>query len=212
MKFTPFFSLLLMITLYSCSSTNDVKQSFTDLCSAAENQAFDELPAMVTTGSLQYLNTIIESARTDNETEMLHLGHSSERPLMTMMLFQQLVNELRIDSTSLDGVEAPDLLSAFTFLGTGPFQPGLQLDDAMSTSSTTANLYVVVPTGGKVSILSTYQYELEDGRWKVDFPSTLEVPEKVLNQSFKKSGLGIRTYVTRYLNINPEEMEFRYRY
>ena len=87
----------------------------------------------------------------------------------------------------------------------------IKFREVTSVNEHTAKVLVGVPTGEGAIMGTTYTFYFENGEWKLNFPSTMGLVEKIYAQGQKRSGLDEYEYA-KYLNQRTDEgMEFKYR-
>lgn len=213
------FLLSLPVFLFICTACytdhQQIEQTFKGIRSSAEIGDYQTLTYLFSEDSHHYLNTIIEAAKANDLQRIEDLGNHHNRLFMTMRNFQELKMTLAVDSTALDSLTSKDLIPYIALMGHGIFQRGnglnVTLQGSAAVTGDEADVMVLVPNGDELAFTSTYSFSREDGRWTLDYPSSLEIPEQLLKQAHRKSGMSKWDFIADFMENTPEQLEFKYR-
>lgn len=218
MKLKHFFwAFSTLCLLSSCGNEEEaVKNSFFQVLSQKEWNT-ENTDTLLSTNSIRYLQKLAKISEKENFDEARKLGFEYHRELVTMRMHGEMVLYKQMIKPE-EELSVQDVLYMMHLTGTGVLgmsrQDRLRLKEVSKISGITADLQVLVATGDKAKIISTYKSIREGGKWKLDLLSSYSLEEKVLNQNYRRSRYrsGAKTaFVKNLLETSPATMEFSYR-
>ncbi len=163
--------------------------------------------------SKQYLSELAQHINEMDRDAAEVLGIEHGIPLNTLVIYEIL----RPDSIGQSEVDISGIITLSALSGMGIFRStenqALSLQETPRVDGNHAYASILVPTGnGNTFVQTTYSFKKENENWKLNFPSTLSMREKVMSQNRTRRGMTNVDFAIHYANsTDMREMEFSYR-
>ena len=174
----------------------------------------DEIISLLDEGSKEYFSELGKVAMKGKESEVDWFCNRTQVPFMSRYLIQFLGTVKQVDSTAtfdLRTVIQYARLGEFGLLGFNSKQrySFKELDHVEGNQALTI---FRVSANATTNVTSRVQFNLEDEKWKINFPTSLSYAEKFLKKAWQKSGMAQREFVDDVLENGLSGVEFFIRY
>ncbi len=215
-RLLPLFFLLSLFT--ACSGAEkEVEDTFTTIINLHTSDNRSNIEDYFDDATHQYIAHLIDHARDGDEIDADDLGLRNELPISTMTLYYSLAETEAQPDTSGSVVFSEEFVWLYFLIsGSGVFRhtkeyPIKIRDGATLLSDTRAELSVAIPTGNNALLGTTYIFNKEDNKWKLNLLSTMKIMEKIHTQNQRRSGLGVNEYAKQTSRSGSDELQFQYR-
>ncbi len=205
-----------MACLVSCSD-NGVEQKFNAINQMILEGPMDSVYTAFDEESHEYLKDLLQLAQEKNIAGAEFLGRRLNIPISTLVLYEYLQAPGEESNDSTEELYQSETLLKFilqlTQVGIFRTQAGtpLRFHELEYSNSSSAAATIAVPTGNGPFILTTFQFHREGDEWKLNFPSTMGVMEKIYAQGQRASLQTSQEYARTIKASTAETFNFKYR-
>ena len=208
--------LPLIIILSSCSGAGEVDDTFTRIVNLHASDDRSGLEEFYDEDTHHYLDQLVKFAKSNNVEQARLLGREYKLPISTLLLYHVITVPVSQRDTTNSSFASKEFLWLYmSMTGMGIYrhtsEHQIKIHESAKIYGDVAELQVAVPTGSNARLGSTYIFNREGDRWKLNFPSTMGTIEKVHIQNQRRSGLSIEEYVQMIGEQPEEEIQFQYR-
>ncbi|MTB51161.1 hypothetical protein [Lewinella sp. W8] len=208
-------TLLPFVLFLGCQSANDIESSFSGVVDAAKQLDVDQVDSLINQDSKLFLDGLLQAIIHRDSLTAGELGYRYGLPVTTLVWYENLKDRFA-EELHADSVSYRSLLPYLMLGGEGIFrlmgveQP--QVNKVSTISTDLAQVDVNIPTGsGNVYIVTSYQFSKEDGLWKLDYPSSLRMKEKILEQERRRHKMEHSEFARLIAKEGEGDLTFSYR-
>lgn len=184
----------LSLIVFSCTPQQQIERTFNKIKSA-ESSA--DIIDWLDQESINYLKKIGELAVKHEYEAVGQFCYNSPTPLSTRYLLGAL-NFLGPSDTTVV-IELEEVLRTVSFMNFGLFgeesRKMVRFLNTKEVKGDHASAEISFKVAKNVNIKSVVNFNLEDGRWKLNFPSTLTYPEKYFNNLWRQRGGNLQEFI-----------------
>jgi len=214
LRLLPF--LFLSILLSSCES-GKVESTFTEIVDLHTSDDRSGIEDYFDKDTHSYIDQLAECAKSGDVDKAYFIGKERDATISTLIIYYSLAGtEEKPDTTVSDLSATKEFIWLYFMLdGTGVFRHAkdhpIRIYDGATVRGDVADLNVGIPTGNNAVLGTNYVFNKEDEAWKLNFPSTMRVMEKIYVQNQRNSGLSFRDYAKQVSQQSGGELQFKYR-
>ena len=206
--------LSFLVFIFSCNSKETpIKTAFIEARYTAVEEGPIFLKDHLDQESIQFLEDLGKYSRTESYDFIETFGESVNAPMSIMMLYS-VANQ---HQAMLSGVENEVLMyivAQFTKTGIYNNATSISFKELEKEMEDTAYAKIAIKAAQNTYLETRYKFTKEEGKWKLNFPSTLRTSENLLKQQARKMRLSGRDFVQKVAQgiiIPPEKINVIYK-
>ncbi|MEM6964722.1 MAG: hypothetical protein AAF573_08165 [Bacteroidota bacterium] len=192
--FTLSILFAILFVFSSCTPSQQIEKTFYKI-QDAEN--VEEMIEWLDEASIEYFKKMGEIAVKQEYKAVGQFCYNSAAPLSTRYLIAALHAVGPSDTTVV--IELEEVLRNISFMNFGLLGEETKLETrflgVQEINDADASAEISFKVAKNINVKSIVKFYLEDGKWKLNFPSTLSYPEKYFNNLWRQRGGNLQEFI-----------------